>query len=280
MGRKGQSITLSLSERDKAELNKIALECGKTWGDRANISKLIEAIARRELEIVASRPWPPVLINILDLARQLFVQKGQLPEAEAIARLLQERRELPNPLRREIERFLNQPQPNWQQRLQECIDRQQPFRLVYQDASDRLWQYTILYARMQRSHLMCRCEETRGDRDIPQLQHNWMLRLDRMQEAAIAPIQRPWESDLAQVIVELHFYGRYAFTYEPHPEDTEIGELQGDPPYRRILRRVYNSAQLFENITPYWDGCVIVSPQEIRDRFLNKLATLSRLYRT
>lgn len=49
MSRKGQSITLSISERDKAALEKLAREFGMTWGDRPNISKLVEAIARARI---------------------------------------------------------------------------------------------------------------------------------------------------------------------------------------------------------------------------------------
>ncbi|MFN5836347.1 MAG: WYL domain-containing protein, partial [Pseudanabaena sp.] len=39
MSRKGESITLSIKERDKANLEAIAIELGMTWGDRPNISK-------------------------------------------------------------------------------------------------------------------------------------------------------------------------------------------------------------------------------------------------
>jgi hypothetical protein len=49
MSRKGQSITLSVSERDKTQLEAIALQFGMKWGDDPNISKLIKAIAQHEL---------------------------------------------------------------------------------------------------------------------------------------------------------------------------------------------------------------------------------------
>lgn len=49
MTRKGRSITLSLEESDKAQLEAIALELGMKWGDDPNISRLIKAIARRQL---------------------------------------------------------------------------------------------------------------------------------------------------------------------------------------------------------------------------------------
>lgn len=49
MSRKGESVTLSLSEADKEKLEAIASESGCTWGDRANISKLMSEIANRRL---------------------------------------------------------------------------------------------------------------------------------------------------------------------------------------------------------------------------------------
>ena len=58
MSRKSESITLSVSEEDKAELENIALEFGCTWGEeKPNISKLLKQIAKREL--LLSRPDKP-----------------------------------------------------------------------------------------------------------------------------------------------------------------------------------------------------------------------------
>lgn len=49
MSRKAESITLSVSEADKQELEAIALELGCTWGDKPNLSKLVSEIAQRKL---------------------------------------------------------------------------------------------------------------------------------------------------------------------------------------------------------------------------------------
>lgn len=51
MSRKGETITLSLDAADKASLEKIALQYGCIWGDKPNISALMKAIARAELQI-------------------------------------------------------------------------------------------------------------------------------------------------------------------------------------------------------------------------------------
>jgi hypothetical protein len=58
MSRKSESITLSVSEEDKAELENIALEFGCTWGEeKPNISRLLKQIAKHEL--LLSRPDKP-----------------------------------------------------------------------------------------------------------------------------------------------------------------------------------------------------------------------------
>ncbi|MGB8688466.1 MAG: WYL domain-containing protein, partial [Microcoleus sp.] len=164
MSRKGQSITLSVSERDKAQLEALAQEFGKTWGDRPNISKLIEAIARRQLTIAPNHDWPQTRIQALDIARQQLLDLGKIDEALAIAQLLSDRSELTLPFRAEIEAFLSNPLPVWRQKIDNFIHRNQPFRLSYRDAADRLWSYTVLHARIvpieKRQYLMCRCEES------------------------------------------------------------------------------------------------------------------------
>lgn len=51
MSRKGKSITLSLQEGHKERLEELALNFGQTWGDRANVSGLLDAIADGTLRV-------------------------------------------------------------------------------------------------------------------------------------------------------------------------------------------------------------------------------------
>lgn len=284
MSRKGQSITLSLSERDKAELNKIALEWGKTWGDRANISKLIEAIARRELQIVANDDWSSVRINVLELAYKALIDLGKLPEAEEMARLLCDRSEISRPLRRDLEDFLGKTKPAWRQPIDDMIRQQQPFYLTYQDVAGHLWNYTVLFAKIapleNRQYLICRCEESEGNQDIPELCHNWTLRLDRIQEATVSAIDRPWESDLQRISVELYLYDRLAFSYKtPKPDDIEIGKLEsGEPARRRVVRNVFSTFWFFREISRYFENCEIVSPENVRHKYCDRLQKLIQRY--
>lgn len=58
MSRKGETITLSLDAADKASLEKIAFQHGCTWGNKPNISALMKAIARQELQITLGEEIP------------------------------------------------------------------------------------------------------------------------------------------------------------------------------------------------------------------------------
>jgi hypothetical protein len=52
MSRKGESITLSITESEKEALSKIAVEHKCVWGEKANISGLLQKIARGQLALV------------------------------------------------------------------------------------------------------------------------------------------------------------------------------------------------------------------------------------
>ncbi|GAB4528002.1 MAG: hypothetical protein Tsb0014_09020 [Pleurocapsa sp.] len=59
--------------------------------------------------------------------------------------VLSDRSKLNDPFKQQIENFFHQPLPAWRQKIDSFIKPQQPFKLLYQDASDRLWQYTVLF---------------------------------------------------------------------------------------------------------------------------------------
>lgn len=46
---------MSCTEADKKALEKLAIAHGCTWGDKANISELIQKIAQGKLQIVTSK---------------------------------------------------------------------------------------------------------------------------------------------------------------------------------------------------------------------------------
>ncbi|MBD0266305.1 MAG: transcriptional regulator, partial [Tolypothrix sp. Co-bin9] len=47
---------------------------------------------------------------------------------------------------------------------------------------------------------------------------------------------------------------------------------------RQVVRRVANPFWLIREVSRYWEDCVIVSPESLRDRLKQKLCTLCELY--
>jgi len=282
MSRKGQSITLSLKERDKAELEAIALEFGITWGDRPNISKLVEAIAQRKLLIGNNQNWSESRIRALHRCIGALTDIGQIEQAQVIAKLLLERSELSIPLRNEIERFLENLPPPWRLQIDNFILRHQPFQLTYQDATGRLLNFTVRYAKVtpheKRQYLDCWCEETEGNFDIPELMHNWSLRLDRITDAAVTSISGEWRNKLDEITVEMHLFAGLAFAYQAKPEDETIEWLPDKPKVRRVTRRVASTFWFSREVMQYAPDCIVIAPENVRDRFKQKLLTLCQLY--
>jgi len=283
MSRKGFSITLSVREQDKEQLEALALEFGLTWGDRPNISKLVEAIARRRLLLSPNHDWKAERITALNRARGVLVDAGQMEAALAIADLLLERSEISLPLRLELEQFVAKPAIPWRLQVERLIRQQQPFQLSYQDAAERLWQFTIRYAEIAthetRQYLDCWCEETEGKPDIPELAHNRCLRLDRIADAAIAPIAGDWRSGLTTLTVEMHLFGGLAFAYQSKTQQDEVNEwLPNVPQVRRVRRRITSSFWFLREVLRYGQDCEVVAPEAIRDRLVQELIELNRRY--
>lgn len=282
MGRRGQSVTLSISEQDKAQLEQIAQEQGMLWGDRPNISRLVEAIARRELLIGRNNNWSDTRIRELNQAIRVLHDTGYPQIAETIADLLLERSELSDPLRREIVRYLETPLIPWRQEIDRYILQQQPFQLSYRDATDRPWVFTIRYAKItpheQRQYLDCWCEQTAGNQDIPELAHNWCLRLDRIPEAAITPIAGEWHPSLDTVEVAINFYRGLAFAYQAKPEDISNEWLANASEVRQVLRRVTSTFWFFREVFRYGEDCEVIAPVALRDRIWQKVQALTELY--
>ncbi|RCJ39411.1 WYL domain-containing protein [Nostoc punctiforme NIES-2108] len=283
MSRKGQSITLSISEHDKAELEAIAREFGMMWGEeQPNISKLIKAIAQRKLLIGNNNDWKEPRIRALHRCINALTDIGQIEQAQIIANLLLERSELSLPLRGEIERFLENLPPPWRLEIDRYILREQPFQLSYQDAAERVFNFTVRYAKVtpheKRVYLDCWCEETEGNFDIPELVHNWSLRLDRITEAAVMPISGEWRTNLAEIEVEMHLFAGLAFAYQAKPEDNINEWLPDKVRVRRVVRRISSTFWFMREVMQYAPDCVVISPESVRDRLKQKLLTLCNLY--
>ncbi|PLS68136.1 MAG: WYL domain-containing protein [Cyanobacteria bacterium M5B4] len=281
MGRKGFSITLSIREQDKAALEQLAQEFGMTWGARPNISKLIEAIARRRLRIAPNHDWSHDRIDALNQVRMFLIDRGKIELAVQIARILLERSELTLPLRHEIEKFVACPVVPWREKIESYIRRQQPFQLFYQDAAEQVWSFTILYAEFvtheEREYLDCWCEEP--GQGLPELAHNRSLRLDRITDASVVPIPKPWRSGLDCIPVELHLFGGLAHGYRSKGSQDQVNEwLEDFPPVRRVVRQATSIFWLTREVLRYGKDCLIVSPPSVQKCFVNEIEDLHQAY--
>lgn len=285
MTRKGRAITLSVNDRQKAQLEQIALKFNITWGDNPNISQLVKAIADGKLRIAANHDWTSERINALNQARNLLIDAGQIESALAIASLLLERSELSIPLRTELEQFVAHPVASWRLEVERYIRSQQPFQLAYQDAAGKIWRFTIYYAEIvhheERQYLDCWCDETQENQDLPELAHNWCLRLDRISnEVAISPMAGRWrQSGLAYIPVEMHLMGGLAFAYRTKSDADLVNEWHPDKlQVRRVIRRTTSIFWFFRGVLRYGEDCEIISPESVRERMHQKVKALSDLY--
>ncbi len=283
MTRKGSAITLSLQDRDKEALKQIAADLGITWGDKPNISKLIEAIARHKFIVTPNRDWPAARIQTLMNAQTLFIDTGDRQSAAMITELLLSRSELTLPQRSELQHFLDYPLPPWRITLDQHIRSQTPFRLAYYDAADRPFSFSIHHAQInpieKRQYLQCWCEETEGSYDIPELKHNRTLRLDRIPESAISPLKAKWRSNLDTIDVEFHLFKNLAFAYNARSNDI-VSELVGNPPIRRVVRQVSSTFWFFRELFPYGEDCELIAPDSLRQEFRKKVLALAATYET
>lgn len=171
----------------------------------------------------------------------------------------------------------------WIMQIEEFIAKQQSFGLSYQDAAGSLWAYTAHYAKInyheKRYYLECWCEETGGNRDcIAELQHNWTLRLDRIVDAGIVPIDGEWRSGLDEVAVEFDLLGGLAHAYQQRPNDNKLDWISSDPPIIRVVRQISNSFWFVREILSYGKDCIVRSPQILRQTIKEHFKATFSLY--
>ena len=165
--------------------------------------------------------------------------------------------------------------------MENYINQKQPFRLLYRTSQGQDLDYTVRYGEIsfyeKRFYLQVWCEETADVEeeiaDLPELWHNRCFRFDRIQ--AILPTSGGWRGSFDAIEVYLHFYGWLVKAYQPKPDDIddkEIGEV------RQVVRRVVNPFWFLREISRYWEDCVILSPESMRQRMQQKAQLLCHRY--
>jgi hypothetical protein len=279
MPRKKEALTLSVPPGTKEQLEAIASRLNILWGKKPSPSGLIVALAQQQLEVGQRFTLTSVQVHSLKQAAKLLIDSGYIPEAQTLIALVLDRGNLEPPQRQSLLQLISQPVEAWRVLLDQRIENRQPFRLYYQDAQKKAWEFTVRYAqikvREKRFYLETWNEETEGNYDIPELAHNRSLRLDRITNLATLPIEGEWRDNQDFAKVQLHFYRGLARAYEAKAED--ISDTW-DGNVRKVVKEVSNTFWLIREVSQYWEDCEIVSPESVRDRVKQKLRLQCQQY--
>jgi len=90
---------------------------------------------------------------------------------------------------------------------------------------------------MNNGNIWIGVREIEGNQDVPELVHNWSLRLDRI-TAAVMPVEGQWQSSLEQLEVEMHIFGRLAFAYYQPKLKILSMNVSGQEGVRRVVKRI------------------------------------------
>ena len=286
MPRKKDTITLSIPPGTKEKLEEIARKFNITWGKEPSISGLVVAIANKSLETGKLFALESNQVNALQQAIKALTDAGRIGEAQTIITLLLERGNLNPSTRQSLLKQASRLVQAWRSQIEEYRQNQQPFYLLYENSQGEELQYTVRYAEPKffdrRFYLMVWCEETEDVEDLsphlPELWHNRNLKFDKIR--SIVPANGEWREGLDHLKVYLHFRGWMIKSYQRREDDLEdeIIDLENIGKVRQVVRRVTNEFWLIREVARYWEDCVIVSPEPIRDRMKQKILTLRQFY--
>jgi predicted DNA-binding transcriptional regulator YafY len=280
MPRKKEALTLSVPPETKEQLEAIALRLNIKWGKSPSVSGLLVAIAQHRLDVGEPFTLNSTEVAALQQGIRLLIDSGYVEGARSLSQLLISRGNLAAPLRQSLLQQVIQPTAAWRIQAEEYINEKQPFLVLYRNPKGENLAYTVRYAEIsfeeKRFYLEIWCEETDDIKnpDYPELIHNRCLRFDRIQ--SIVPTDGQWRQEgLDYLKVYLHFYRGMVKAYDPRARDIS-NEVVGD--IRQVVRNVSNPFWLMREVSRYWEDCVIVSPDSVRDRFRQKLIALCGQY--
>jgi predicted DNA-binding transcriptional regulator YafY len=281
MPRKKETITLSIPPGTKEQLEVLARRLNILWGKEPSVSGLIVAIAQQAVEVGKPFTLNTNQVKALQQAIKALNDVGHVGEAQTILALLLDKGKLEAPLRQSLLQQVSEPAQGWRILIEDLINKQQPFHLVYRNSQSQELEFTVRYAEIpfyeKRFYLQVWCEETQDVEndipDLPELWHNRCLRFDRIR--SVLPISGDWRGKLDSIKVYLQFKGWLAKAYEPKDDDIE-NEFIGD--VRQVVRRVANPFWLIREVSRYWEDCVILAPDSMRDRVKQKLRLQCQQY--
>jgi hypothetical protein len=273
MTRKGAAITLSLNETDKASLQAIALQYGLTWGDKPNISGLVEAIAQGKYKVVSNSDWSPDLIEVIDKARKALLEIGEIKSAKMIAQLLIQRSELPPSLFVVLQDLLGFQSPAWMLKLDRCISQKKCFQLSFADhVTGIVHDFSIYYAEIivvdKIQNLFCWCKEIKGKSQLP---HNWSFRFDQIAEACISEITEGRWKKLESIDLTFKLHGSTALAYLQHSQDSWNDWCPNNSGVRLVVRSITDIPKTFAELRGYGGDCEIVAPADLAREYYGEI---------
>jgi predicted DNA-binding transcriptional regulator YafY len=280
MSRKKETITLSIPDGSKEQLEEIARRLGIFWGKSPSISGLLVAIAQQQYEVGEPFRFNPSQVAALQQAIALLKDSGFIEQAQITSSLVLERGNLEAPMRQLLLQQVSQPTEAWRILIDQLRQNQQPFHLLYGNAQGQDLSYTVRYAEIsfeeKRFYLDIWCDETEDikNTDFPELIHNRCLRLDRVK--GVVPVNGQWRQEgLDYLKVYLHFFRGMIKAYESKANDLS-NEVMGD--VRQVERKVSNPFWLIREVLRYGEDCVVVSPENVRSLVREKLKILCQHY--
>lgn len=280
MARKSETITLSIQKGTKEKLERIAEKLGLLWGDRPSISGLLNALATDE--IYAGRPFELTKNQerALESAVKLLIDSSNLEFANTIVELLLERGNLETPMRNQLINQILHDFEGWRKAIDFHLSEQKPFLLHYQNSQGEQELLNVCYGeirfREKRYYLEAWCEETLPEPEIPELTHNRCFRLDERIKNILKSNSRWRKEGLDFIPVQLHFYGGMIKAYERKLEDIDVEEKEDK---LVVIRKVDNPFWFVREILPYGKNCEIISPEKVRDRYIEQLKNIVELYK-
>ncbi|NJM23759.1 MAG: WYL domain-containing protein [Richelia sp. SM1_7_0] len=285
MPRKKDTITLSIPDGTKEQLEEIARRLNIFWGKSPSISGLLVAIAEKTYEVSKSFTLSSSQVGALLQGIRLLNDSGYTGEAQTLSSLLLERGSLEAPMRQQVLQQISQPTEAWRVIIEQHLQNEQPFHLLYTNGQSEDLAYTVRYAEIafednRGFYLYIWCDETEDipNPEYPELHHNRCLRLDRIK--TILPINGHWHHQgLDYVKVHLHFYKGMVKAYEAKAtsinRDISNEVIDG---VRRVVKKAPHPFWLIRDVMKYAEDCEIVAPESVRSRFKEKLKSLCQHY--
>jgi hypothetical protein len=285
MQRHQTSITLSVPPDTKERLTQLAQTLGILWGAKPSPSKLVAAIAEGKVSVGAAVRPDAEQLDALVAAVRLLLAQGEMNKAQALIRMTTARGGLPEEVLNLLFLELAQVALAWRASIEQAISRREPILVTYGGSKPEPSSYVARYAefrsRMGQWYVDIRTGDGVGDSmEIPGLEENRCLRLDRVQKVAPAFHPSGWADEgLATVVADLRCFEDSAKYYKRHPDDlpdeTVYDEAAGT---RRVRRKVSNSWWFARDIVVLGPDVVVEGPPALVEKVRERLRGALRRY--